>query len=331
VFANSTPNFKIGSLPIYGDLMLAPMDGLTDQPFRSLARQQGAAFLVTEFINASGFPRAVIDLPQRKAFATHERPIGFQILGADAEEFLTTAQALFADQPDFFDVNLGCPNKSISGRGAGAGLLRTPHKIGQIIRALVQVFPVPITAKMRLGWDASERNYLHVARIIEESGASALTVHGRTKGEAYKGQADWDAIAEIRQIVKIPLIANGDIRSVEQIEAVKSHTGCDAVMIGRAAIGNPWIFQRRERSSIPLTEVHEIMVRHCEAMQAFYGPEKGLILFRKHSVRYLAPYNLEEKNTNGLLTTGNPSEFIFLLDQIFRLLDTQLALLPAEA
>jgi len=213
------------------------------------------------------------------------------------------------------DINLGCSSKNVAGRGAGAGLLRTPLKIARIFRLLSRALDIPVTGKIRLGWDDDCRNYLLVARIIEENGGSLIAVHGRTKQQAYGGQADWDAIAEIRQAVSVPVIANGDVRTVADIERIKAHTRCPAVMIGRGAIGNPWIFSRLDREQVPFAEVRKVLHRHLELSQYFYGPERGLVVFRKHARRYLAPYGLPQGIHDQLMTTTDSVEFLNLVEE----------------
>ena len=245
----SSPTFYIRDIPVHGNLILAPMDGYSDQPFRSLARKLGSALSYTEFINTLDVihkqPRF---LAERIAYTTDERPIVYQLLDNDPQRLLAAAQRLLPHQPDIFDINLGCSARSVSGRGAGAGLLKTPEKIATIFNLLSKNLPIPITGKIRLGWDENTRNYQLVARIIEENGGQLIAVHGRTRAQQYSGQADWDAIAEIKQIVSIPVIANGDVQTVADIDRILAHTHCDGVMIGRAATTNPWIFSRLQHS-----------------------------------------------------------------------------------
>jgi tRNA-dihydrouridine synthase B len=238
----------------------------------------------------------------------------FQIFDSDPARLLKAAQKLQGlppeARPDIIDINMGCSNRSVSGRGAGAGLLRTPQKVAQIFQLLVGELQMPVTAKIRLGWNTQTRNYVQIARIVEENGGALVAVHGRTRHQGYTGQADWDAIAEVRQALSIPVIGNGDVHSVADIERMKAHTGCAAVMIGRAAIGNPWIFSRLDRSQVTHEQVLQMVQRHLERMMAFYGPELGLLIFRKHASRYLGVYNLPEEQRRRLLTTENAVDFV---------------------
>jgi nifR3 family TIM-barrel protein len=215
--------------------------------------------------------------------------------------------------PDIIDINMGCSAKSVSNRGAGAGLLCAPEKIGLIFSKLSRALDIPLTGKIRLGWDDLSLNYLLVARIIEENGGQLLAVHARTKAQSYGGTANWDAIAEIKQKLSIPVIGNGDVRSVADIERMKAHTKCDGVMIGRAAIGNPWIFSRLDRENVSIETVKNTIQNHLARCLEFYGPERGLVIFRKFAKRYLNPYHLSRDQNLDLMTEVDPDKFI---DQI---------------
>ena len=281
----------IFKIPLLGDTILAPMDGFSDMPFRSVCRELGSAVSYTEFVNAIDVVqrnRGVMQrVAKRVAFLPQERPVGFQLFDNDPDRLLEAALRLMERQPDFIDINLGCSDRSVSGRGAGAGLLRTPERIAEIFRKLTARLPVPVSAKMRLGWDEASLNYLEVAKIVEDNGGALLAVHARTKKQGYGGMADWQAIAEICQAVSIPVVGNGDVRRVADIDRLKAATGCQAVMIGRAAVGNPWIFQRVERADVPREEVLRVMRLHLSRSLDFFG-EYGLVLFRKHASRYLS-------------------------------------------
>jgi nifR3 family TIM-barrel protein len=327
---NSKPDKKIGNMPsgllsflirdipIHGDLILAPMDGYSDLPFRSLCRELGSAMSYTEFINALDILNGHPYLPEKLAFRPEERPVVYQIYDNDPNRLLAAALRLQERQPDIIDINLGCSVRTISGRGAGAGLLRDPEKIAVIFQALTHALQIPVTAKIRLGWDEASRNYRQVARLLEDNGAAAIAVHGRTRAQGLCGQADWDAIAEIRLAVSIPVIANGDVLTVADIERIKVHTGCPAVMIGRGAIGNPWIFSRLDRDQVPPEAVRRIIRSHLERMCDFYGPEHGLVWFRKHTTRYLRPYALSAEMRQQLVTTEKVDEFLSLIDLVFQ-------------
>jgi nifR3 family TIM-barrel protein len=312
-----TATFWVHDIPIYGDLILSPMDGYSDLPFRALARSLGSAMSYTEFINAIDVLYSHPHLEQKLTYLESERPVVFQVFDEDPDRLVAAALKLRKRNPDIIDINMGCSARCVSNRGAGAGLLRTPEKIAHIFQKLTKELDIPITGKIRLGWDDLSLNYLEIARIIEENGGQLIAVHGRTKMQGYTGVANWDAIAEVRQAVSIPVIANGDVKTVADIDRIKAHTGCDAVMIARAAIGNPWIFSRLDREKVPDDVLRETMLTHLESMRGFYGPERGLVLFRKYAARYLTPFQLEGELRQRLMTAETKDEFLMLLDTLF--------------
>jgi len=314
--SSSTPSFLVDSIPIYGDAILSPMDGYSAWPFRSICRELGSAMSYTEFVNVRDIlARPGYVLPKMK-FTENERPIVIQIYGDDPDQILEAALEVQDLSPDIIDINMGCPTRSIATRGAGVGLMRTPLKIARIFRKLTAKVEVPVTGKIRLGWDDDCLTYPLVARIIEENGGKLLAVHGRTKVQGYEGEANWDAIAEVVSSVKIPVIGNGDVNTPNDIKRMKAHTGCAGVMIGRAAIDNPWIFSYLDREKVSHQQVREIMLQHLERNLEFYGEERGLILFRKYASRYLTPYKLPEDIRKNLLTRKTADEFIHLLEDI---------------
>ena len=314
--AASSPTFLVGDVPVYGDAILSPMDGFSDWPFRSICRELGSAMSYTEFIKSEYLARAFDRMAVRMTFEEAERPVAIQIYGEDSDEILKAALLVQTRQPDIIDINLGCPARRVVYNGAGVGLMRTPVKVARIFRKLSAALEVPVTAKIRLGWEDC-RNYKLIARIVEESGAAAIAVHGRVKEQGYGGLADWDAIAEVKAAVKIPVIGNGDIKVVADIERMKGHTGCDAVMIGRAAIGNPWIFSRLDRSDVAPEAVRKLMHQHLERNMAFYGPQKGLILFRKHAIQYLKLQHMQRVKRTQIIQQDQPEEFLKLLDEFY--------------
>jgi nifR3 family TIM-barrel protein len=208
---------------------------------------------------------------------------------------------------------MGCSVSDIAGKGAGAGLLKDPAKIGRIFNKLTKVLHVPVTGKIRLGWDNKSQNYLEVARILEENGASLIAVHGRTRSQFFNGKADWHAIAEVRQTVKIPVLGNGDVKCVADIERIKCDTGCNGVMIGRAAIGHPWIFQHKDRDQVSYQDKIELIQRHLSHMLEYYGQDIGVILFRKHAVKYIMGMPNATELRPHLVTCNSSGEIIDLI------------------
>lgn len=281
------PVFHVRELPVYGDLILSPMDGFSDLPYRLICREYGSAMSYTEFTACEALIRDVPAALRQLEYDPIEKPqLSFQIFDADEDRIVECAQKIEALSPGIIDLNMGCSVSGVSGRGAGAGLLRDPQKIGRIFSRMSKALKAPVTGKIRLGWDAKTRNYIEVAKTLEDNGASLVAVHGRTKEMAYKGEADWSAIAEVKNAVNIPVIGNGDVKTVADIARIKAQTGCDGVMIGRAAIGNPWIFQRKDRHEVTVDDVIALLKRHLQAMMDHYG-DRGLILFRKHAVKYM--------------------------------------------
>jgi len=312
------PAFYVDTLPVLGRAILAPMDGYSDLPFRVLARELGSAMSYTEFINA----RDVIygkrpGYEMRLAYLEKERPIVFQIYDDDPKRILKAALKLEEKCPDIIDVNMGCPAKSVSNRGAGAGLLKDPQKIAEIFKLLTGALKVPVTGKIRLGWDEKSFNYLETAKIVEDNGGKLLAVHGRTRMQGYRGEANWDAIAEIKKSVSIPVIGNGDVRQAADIQRMVDHTGCDGVMIGRGAKLNPWIFSGYERMEVTQEQVLLAAKRHLELSIQFYGPEIGVVLFRKFIKAYTSVFVLDKEIRLKLVTTTNHIEFQRLLEDVF--------------
>ncbi len=291
---STTPSFHIGDIPIYGNLILAPMDGYSDLPFRSVCRSLGSALSYSEFVNVDNIKGSRFEssrAKQKLTFSEAERPMTFQIYGHDIDKVVSTAVQLQKLNPNIIDINMGCYIRKISERGAGAGMLKFPERIYQLFSNLSAELDIPVTGKIRLGWDEealANQSYLDAAYAVADGGGKLLAIHGRTRKQGYKGEANWDAIAEVCQAInKIPIIANGDVTSVERIHAIEKHTGCDGVMIGRGAIGNPWIFQYRNSDEISRNERIDIALKHLELNIDFYGYESGIRTFRKHSKQYI--------------------------------------------
>jgi tRNA-dihydrouridine synthase B len=312
--STSSPTFHIAGIPIYGDAILAPMDGYSDWPFRSLCRSLGSAMSYTEFIKSEFLVRAFKRMEPRMRFDETERPVAIQIYGEDADEIVGAARLVQTKRPDIIDLNMGCPAKSVVHYGAGVGLMRTPVKAARILRRLTAALEIPLTVKMRIGWDDCRTSVL-LARIAEEAGAAAVAVHARTKEQGYGGEADWDAIAAVKAAVRIPVIGNGDVKTPADIDRMKVHTGCDAVMIGRAAVGNPWIFARLDRSEVSPDAVREMVHLHLERSMQFYGSQKGLMIFRKHAMQYMKLSCMPRYRRVQIIQQNEPEKFLVLFDE----------------
>lgn len=280
------PTFFVRDVPIYGDVILAPMARFSDVPYRALCRAYGSAMNYTEFVPAEALLGDPNPMWRRLDKKPGEKPLVFQIFGNNARTLLAAAQRIEAWEPDIIDINMGCSVPKVSERGAGVGMMPRPELVRETFALLSKHLRVPVTGKIRLGWDDSQRNFLHIARILEDNGASLIALHGRTREQKYDFAADWDAIATLKQTVRVPVIGNGDIRTPADIAAMKTHTGCEAVMVGRAAVGNPWIFARRGRETLTMGEIVTAVKHHLHEMLAYYGDPDGIGLFGRHLRRY---------------------------------------------
>jgi len=313
----SEPTFRIGSIPVFGQLILAPMDGISDPPFRWITRRLGSALSISEFVNTLDFANQKHYQKSRLSFRAGERPFGAQLLDNDPVRMAECAAAIYDEyQPDFFDINLGCCTASVTSRGAGAGMMRAPEKVARAFQEIRKAVPVPLTAKLRLGWDEDSLNYREIAEIAVSNGASMIALHARTAKMAYTGKARWQPIGELKACLPVPVIGNGDVTNTDQARQLLAQTGCDAVMVGRAAKANPFIFSWRDRSEVSPEEIYGLIRYQLEAMQAFH-PAGALLPFRKFLKAYLEPYALPKEQLRALLTSGEEAELLRLIDQVF--------------
>lgn len=309
-------DFYIGDIPIHGRLILAPMDGLSDTVFRRITRQLGSAYSVSEFINTLDFMYSKVYQRKRLFFHEDERPFVAQILDNDPVRMAENAayiQERF--KPDMIDVNLGCPARTVSGRGAGCALMKSPELVKQIFEQVCKVVTIPVTAKIRLGWDDNSMNYMEIASIVVERGAKAVAMHARTKKMAFGKTVRWEHIATLKKAVPVPVIGNGEVRSVADAKRMFEETGCDAVMIGRAAKANPWIFSWRDREQVSVEEVF-YLARYQLRQMLEVNPENAIMPFRKYLKAYLEPYNLPRDEMKTLLTAREPERLFALIDAV---------------
>lgn len=290
--------FQIGPYKIAGRVVLAPMAGVTDLPFRQLCRQFGAALVVSEMVTSDSRLWHTSKSQHRLNHAGESEPRSVQIAGSDANMMATAARLNVERGAQIIDINMGCPAKKVCKKAAGSALLKDPGLVTEILQAVVAAVDVPVTLKIRTGWSPEQRNGLDIARIAEQTGIAALAVHGRTRACKFNGLAEYDTIAAIKSALSIPVIANGDIDSPEKALAVIRHTGADAVMIGRAAQGRPWLcrqidhfLQHGEQLAAPGSDqVQQILLQHIQALHTFYGDFMGTKIARKHVGWYITAH-----------------------------------------
>ena len=286
---------KIGNLEIKGYACLAPMAGVADRAFRELCMSYGAAYVISEMVSSKGLTMQDKKSKELLFLSDAERPAGAQIFGDDPEIMANAALKAIEFSPDFIDINMGCPAPKIAGNGGGSALLKNPELIGKIVKKVVEVSPVPVTAKIRIGWDKNSINAVEIAKIIEAAGADAITVHGRTKDQMYAPPVSLDEIANVKKAVSIPVIGNGDIVDGKSAKLMLDMTGCDFLMVGRGALGNPWIFQcinaylnkEADFTEPTLEEKMDVMLRHIGTLCEYKGVRIGMREARKHAAWYI--------------------------------------------
>ncbi len=285
-------HIELGEFP----LLLAPMEDVSDPPFRAVCKENGADLMYTEFISSEGLIRDAAKSRQKLDIFEYERPIGIQLFGSDIETMRQSAEIATAAGPDLIDINYGCPVKNVACRGAGAALLQDVPKMVKMTEAVVKATHLPVTVKTRLGWDDTTKNILEVAERLQDIGIEALTVHGRTRVQMYKGEADWTLIAKVKENprIRIPIFGNGDIDSPEKALAYKNRYGVDGIMIGRASIGYPWVFNEikhylKTGQQLPGPTMAERVAacrKHLDFSVRWKGDKVGIFEMRRHYTNY---------------------------------------------
>ncbi|MDD2767436.1 MAG: tRNA dihydrouridine synthase DusB [Methylococcus sp.] len=315
----------IGPHILASPVVLAPMAGVTDLPFRRLCRKFGAGLAVSEMMAANPALRATRKSQLRQDHSGEAGPVSVQIVGADPAEMAEAARLNAGLGADIIDINMGCPAKKVCNVAAGSALLRDEKLVGAILDAVVGAVSIPVTLKIRTGWDSSSRNAVRIGKIAESAGIGALTVHGRTRACGFAGAAEYSTITEVKNAIGIPVIANGDIDSPEKAEAVLRSTGADAVMIGRSAWGQPWLLREiaarlkdgRQPAPPTLDEIRRTVLGHLEALYSFYGELQGTRIARKHIGWYAARIaGLDDGPVRGILSLDNARQQLAAVDAL---------------
>lgn len=321
-------NLNIGGVPLKSHAVLAPMAGVSDRAYRELCVRFGAAYCVSEMVSSKALSFNSKKSEELMEISNLERPCGIQIFGDDPKCMADAAKHALENKPDIIDINMGCPAPKISSNGSGSALMKNPRLCGEIVKAVTAVTDIPVTVKIRKGWDDDSVNAVEVAKICESAGAAAITVHGRTRQQYYKPPVDYDIIRAVRESVSVPVIANGDIDSAERAKEVMDITGCDLVMIGRATLGNPWIFSQinayLENANVKihtpdLEERLGVMIEHIGKMVEYKGEHMAMLQARKLVVGYF-------KGMKGAAALRNEAGKIKTLDDLYELRQKALSL-----
>lgn len=319
---NTIKQLQIGNVTLKNNLILAPMAGVTDLPFRLLCKEQGAGLLCMEMVSAKAILYKNKNTEELLTIDPRENPVSLQLFGSDPDIISEIAKQI-EDRPfDILDINMGCPVPKVVNNGDGSALMKNPLLAGEIIEKTVRAIKKPVTVKIRKGFDDDHVNAVEMAHIAEESGAAAVAVHGRTREQFYSGRADWDIIRQVKERVSIPVIGNGDLLTAEDVIAMEKQTGCDGFMIARGAEGNPWIFRQilhyfETGEQLPkpdFSEMTEMLLRHAKMQLEFKGEYTGIREIRKHAAWYTAGY----KNSSRLRGRINEVENYEQLEALFR-------------
>jgi len=321
---------KIGSVQLNNNVFLAPMAGITDIPFRILCARQGCGLVYTEMVSAKGMHYNDEKSLEIAAVDECEKAAAVQIFGSEPEIMAEAAEKLNQTAAVMIDINMGCPTPKITRNGEGAALMKKPHLAGEIVKTVCQSSRKPVTVKIRKGWDDESVNAVEIARIAEENGAKAVTVHGRTREQFYSGKADWDIIRRVKEEVSIPVIGNGDIFSPEDAKRMLEHTGCDAVMVGRGAQGNPWIFKRilhylDTGELLPEPDIRQridMIIMHMEMAVEQRGEYQTVREMRKHVAWYIKGLHKAAAVRERIFKMTSAKEIIALLNEYADYLDS---------
>lgn len=316
--------WNIGNVEIKNNVVLAPMAGISNSAYRTIIKEMGAGLIYAEMVSDKAISYESKKTIEMLYMTDMERPIAQQIFGSDKESFVTAAKYIEETmKPDIIDINMGCPVPKVAIKNqAGSALLKNPEKVYEIVSSVVKSVNVPVTVKIRSGWDSNSINAVEIAKMIERAGASAITVHPRTRAQGYTGNADWNIIKAVKENVTIPVIGNGDIRSCYDAKRMLEETKCDAIMIGRGVLGNPWLIKEcveylatgKEPIKVSLKEKMDMVKRHYKLLEETKGEKLALLEMRTHAAWYLKGLENSTKLKEAIFKTKTKEEFLKLID-----------------
>ncbi len=320
--------FKIKDLEIKNNVVLAPMAGICNSAYRTIIKDMGCGLIYAEMVSDKAITYGSKKTIDMLYMTDYERPIAQQIFGSDVDSFVTSAKYIYENmKPDIIDINMGCPVPKVAVRAqAGSALLKDPDKVKEIVEAVVKAVPVPVTVKIRSGWDDKSINAIEIAKIVEKAGASAITVHPRTRAQGYSGNANWDVIKQVKEAVSIPVIGNGDIKSCYDAKRMLDETGCDAVMIGRGVLGNPWLIKEcvdyigkgLEPEKISVEDKIEMIKHHINLLRKTKCDKLALLEIRSHATWYLKGVKSSSNLRSEICHASSIDALIAMLDNFLK-------------
>ena len=323
--------FKIGNVEIENNVCLAPMAGVCDSAFRTIIKSMGCGLIEAEMVSDKAIMYGSNKTKEMLYMTDYERPISQQIFGSDVESFVIASKYIYENmKPDIIDINMGCPVPKVAiSAQAGSALLKDPDKVYEIVKAVVEAVPIPVTVKIRSGWDSDSINAVEIAKVVEKAGASAITVHPRTRAQGYEGKADWSIIKKVKENVSIPVIGNGDIKSCYDAKRMIEETGCDAIMIGRGVLGNPWLIKECidylendiEPKEVSIQDKIDMLKKHAELLVKTKSEKVAMLEMRTHAAYYIKGLPNSTDMKNKIFQMKTKEELFELLDEYMKSLN----------